>query len=218
MTEEPRDGFGAERNAGGLDRPPPHFGQGGHAGADDDQDRTRLLPPKAPSEDGRVIGSASAPMPRHAPVQPPGEVPPRGAGRPGPPPRAGGPPPPPPPQWGPPGSPPPQWAPQGPPPAGQGGPGHGGPGVPPGPPPNNHMAFAILATVLCCLPLGVVGIVKASEVNNRWAVGDYAGARDASESARKFAMWSMILGGSVIALIVIVYAVMIGVVASSGSY
>ncbi len=199
MSEGPHEAFGGAPDAGRLDRPPPRAGQEGHS-IGGEQDRTRMAPP----ERGRVIGSVSVPMPR--------------TGGPGPPPHAGGarrppawdPQGPPPPAWDP-QAPPPQWAPPGAPP-GRGGSRQG----PPGPPPNNHMAFAILATVLCCLPLGIVGIVKASEVNNKWAVGDYAGARGAAESARKFSMWGMILGGGVIALVVVAYVVIAAVAVGNG--
>jgi hypothetical protein len=60
--------------------------------------------------------------------------------------------------------------------------------------PKNHLVFAILTTLFCCLPLGIVSIVKASQVSGLWAQGNYAGAQSASDSARKWAMWSAILG------------------------
>ena len=51
------------------------------------------------------------------------------------------------------------------------------------------LAFAICVTVLCCIPFGVVGIVFAAQINQKLAMGDYAGAAD---SARKAKMWSWI--------------------------
>lgn len=50
----------------------------------------------------------------------------------------------------------------------------------------NHMAWAVLATVLVCLPAGIVAIVYASQVNPKMAAGDVAGAR---ASAHKAAVW-----------------------------
>ena len=72
-----------------------------------------------------------------------------------------------------------------------GGPYGGGPYGPgsPGPKPDNHLVWAILSTVLCCMPLGS-SIVFASQVDSKWAAGDYAGAREASEKAKKFAIIS----------------------------
>jgi len=56
------------------------------------------------------------------------------------------------------------------------------------PPPPNHLVWAVLSTVFCCLPFGVVSIVFAARVNSRWAAGDVAGARDA---ARKAQLWAI---------------------------
>ena len=61
---------------------------------------------------------------------------------------------------------------------------------PGGPPPPNYLVWAILATIFCCLPLGIASIVFAAQVNTKWAAGDAAGARESSEKAKKFAIWS----------------------------
>lgn len=70
-------------------------------------------------------------------------------------------------------------------------------------PPNNNLVWAILSTIFCCLPLGIVSIVFAAQVNSRWAAGDFAGARDSADRAKKFAIWSAVLGvvGTVIAVV-----------------
>ncbi len=84
----------------------------------------------------------------------------------------------------------------------------GGPGsygVPPAPPPN-HLVWAILTTIFCCLPLGVVSIVFASQVNSKWQMGDAAGAHDASNKAKQFAIWAAILGAVAVVVYVILFA------------
>jgi hypothetical protein len=48
--------------------------------------------------------------------------------------------------------------------------------------------WGILSTIFCCLPLGIASIVFAAQVDGKWASGDYAGAREASEKAKRFAM------------------------------
>lgn len=58
----------------------------------------------------------------------------------------------------------------------------------------NHLVWSILTTLFCCLPLGIVSIVFAAQVNSKVAAGDVAGAREASEKAKKWAMWSAITG------------------------
>jgi predicted secreted protein len=65
---------------------------------------------------------------------------------------------------------------------------------PQGTPPPNYLVWAILSTLLCCLPLGIPSIVFSAQVNSKWAVGDVAGAQDASAKARKFAIWAAIAG------------------------
>lgn len=74
------------------------------------------------------------------------------------------------------------------------------------PKPDNHMLMAVLTTVFCCLPLGVVGIVYASKVDGLYYAGDYAGATNAANSARR---WSLIgIVGSIV--ISIIYMIIYG--------
>lgn len=46
-----------------------------------------------------------------------------------------------------------------------------------------HMAEAVLVTLFCCLPCGIVGICYASQVSTKLAAGDYDGAQEASRNA-----------------------------------
>lgn len=54
----------------------------------------------------------------------------------------------------------------------------------------NHLVWAILSTLFCCLPLGIVSIVFASQVDGKRAAGDIAGAREASAKAKFWALLS----------------------------
>ena len=56
----------------------------------------------------------------------------------------------------------------------------------------NHLVWAILSTLFCCLPLGVVSIVYAAQVDGKRAAGDIAGARAASCSAINWAIASVV--------------------------
>lgn len=60
--------------------------------------------------------------------------------------------------------------------------------------PSNYLVWAILATLCCCLPTGIVSIIYAAQVNSKWEGGDWAGAREASERAKMWALISLILG------------------------
>ncbi|KRG72690.1 membrane protein [Stenotrophomonas chelatiphaga] len=81
----------------------------------------------------------------------------------------------------------------------------------------NHLVWAILSTLFCCLPLGIVSIVFAAQVNSKVAAGDIAGAREASDKAKKFAMWAAIAGVVVIVLYAIFVVALGGMGALSNS-
>lgn len=57
----------------------------------------------------------------------------------------------------------------------------------------NHLVWAILATLFCCLPLGIVSIVYAAQVDGKRAAGDIAGARQAADSAKLWAIISAVI-------------------------
>lgn len=58
----------------------------------------------------------------------------------------------------------------------------------------NHLVPAILVTICCCLPFGIVSIVYAAQVNGKISNGDLAGARRDSESAKTWAWISFGIG------------------------
>ncbi|PJK09385.1 hypothetical protein CO610_03575 [Lysobacteraceae bacterium NML95-0200] len=77
----------------------------------------------------------------------------------------------------------------------------------------NNLIWAILSTLFCCLPLGIVSIVHAAKVDGLVAAGDYAAAQQASDNAKK---WAMISAGVGIALILIYFVLgMIGAFAGA---
>jgi hypothetical protein len=81
----------------------------------------------------------------------------------------------------------------------------------------NYLAPAILVTIFCCMPLGVVALVFAAQVNGRQIAGELERARQSSASAR---LWSWIAFGVGIAfwtIYLIVWIVIMAVAAKSGS-
>lgn len=78
--------------------------------------------------------------------------------------------------------------------------------------PDNNLVWAILTTVFCCLPFGIVAIVYSSKVNSLYATGQYDMAVDASEKAKKWSIWSAI---SAIAVCVIYGLIMMIAIAAS---
>ncbi len=54
------------------------------------------------------------------------------------------------------------------------------------PKPKNWLVESILATIFCCLPFGIAGIVFAARVDSAYASGDINGAMKASAEAGKW--------------------------------
>lgn len=54
------------------------------------------------------------------------------------------------------------------------------------PKPRTWLVEAILVTIFCCLPFGIVGIVFAAKVDSAYTVGDFEGAQRASAEAGKW--------------------------------
>ncbi|HJS53136.1 MAG TPA: CD225/dispanin family protein [Chitinophagaceae bacterium] len=71
---------------------------------------------------------------------------------------------------------------------------------PKGPFSENWLVEAILVTLLCCLPFGIVGIVYASQVNTKQQVGDSEGAEKARREAAKWTKIGFWVGLGIIVL------------------
>lgn len=65
----------------------------------------------------------------------------------------------------------------------------------------NYLPLSIIAAVLsfccCCVPFGIVPVIFSTQVNSKLAVGDYEGARSASDNAK---LWSWISIGIALAV------------------
>lgn len=76
--------------------------------------------------------------------------------------------------------------------------------------PDNHLVWAILCTICCCLPFGIVSIVYAAKVNGLWAAQQYDAAVQASIDARKWAIIGTVTGIIINVLYFIWYALLGG--------
>src|ERR1700739_4496748 len=81
--------------------------------------------------------------------------------------------------------------------------------------PDNYLVWAILCTVLCCLPLGIVSIVYSTKVSGLWVQGRYAEHQSAADSAKKGAIIGAIVGAVVYLIIVIIYVFIFAVAVSN---
>ncbi len=77
------------------------------------------------------------------------------------------------------------------------------------PPPPNHLVWAILATILCCMPLGVVSLIFAAQVDSLHASGETEKALNASNKAKTWAIVS-VCSGFVVSILYIVLMVAAG--------
>lgn len=62
------------------------------------------------------------------------------------------------------------------------------------PAPKTWLVESILVTLFCCLPFGIVGIIKAASVDSKFRSGDVMGAQQASQEAGKWTKWGFICG------------------------
>jgi hypothetical protein len=87
---------------------------------------------------------------------------------------------------------------------------------PHGRPPENNLVWGIVATVVFCMPMGIVSLVKSSRVNTLWAQGRFDDAHRAARSAKKWAIWSAVVWVlGLIALVVGYFAFWAAVVATT---
>lgn len=73
-------------------------------------------------------------------------------------------------------------------------------------PPKTWLLESILATLLCCLPFGIVGIVYASRVESNWYAGNRDIALSSSRTARTWTLISFACGLASIVVTVIAWA------------
>ena len=82
--------------------------------------------------------------------------------------------------------------------------------------PDNYLVWAILCTILCCLPFGIVSIVYAAKVDGLYSQGDYQAAQEASEKAKKWAMWGAIIGVAATIIVCVIYGIFFAYAVSQG--
>ncbi len=75
--------------------------------------------------------------------------------------------------------------------------------------PDTWLWQSIVATVLCCLPLGIAGIVNAAKANSLVGAGDMAGAQAAAAQAKKWTLWSVGVGVGGVVLYALFMVVMV---------
>ena len=80
----------------------------------------------------------------------------------------------------------------------------------------NNMVLAIIS-IFCCWPLAIPAIIFASQVNQKIAAGDVAGAEDASKKAKTFSYIAFGLGALWVVFVIIYVVFVVGIAAISSS-
>ncbi len=91
-------------------------------------------------------------------------------------------------------------------------------GYPPSTKPDSNLIWAILCTILCCIPFGIVSIVYASKVDSLWNIGAYQEAYNAANKAKKWAIWGAVIAVAADILLCIFYIAIFVLAAAAGDY
>lgn len=59
--------------------------------------------------------------------------------------------------------------------------------------PGSHLILAILVTICCCIPFGIISILYGSKVEGAWAGGRYEEAVRCSKLAKRWAIWGIFI-------------------------
>lgn len=77
--------------------------------------------------------------------------------------------------------------------------------------PEDNLVWAIISTLCCCLPFGVVSIVHSAKVDSLYHSGNYAEAQKEADIAKKWAIRSVVAAivfwVLYIILVVVLYAI-----------
>jgi len=81
----------------------------------------------------------------------------------------------------------------------------------------SYLVQAILITLCCCLPFGIVSIVYAAQVGGKITAGDYRGAMESSQKAKMWA-WLGFGFGLAIQLVSLAMTLLTGAFSQSPAY
>lgn len=82
-------------------------------------------------------------------------------------------------------------------------------------PPKNWLIESILVTILCCLPLGIVGIILSTLVDSLWKDGHREAAKRVSAEAARWVKIGFIFGLIAVGIYILLF--MTGMLTSLGS-
>lgn len=69
--------------------------------------------------------------------------------------------------------------------------------------PDSNIVWAIVCTIMCCFPLGIVAIIKAMSVEKLWNQGRYEEAQSAANAAKRWSIAGALFAVILVALYII---------------
>jgi hypothetical protein len=87
---------------------------------------------------------------------------------------------------------------------GQGGLGNYHPAMP------TYLVQAILVTIFCCMPFGIVAIVYAAQVEGKQNSGDYDGALRSSDTARRWCWYAVLSWVAIVGVGLVIQLLFLG--------
>ncbi|MBO4370685.1 MAG: CD225/dispanin family protein [Paludibacteraceae bacterium] len=79
--------------------------------------------------------------------------------------------------------------------------------------PDNYLVWAILSTVCCCVPFGIVSIVFSSKVDRLYDDGEYEEAQMTADKAKK---WAVISAASAAAFVLLYIIFIVAIIIIDG--
>ncbi len=84
--------------------------------------------------------------------------------------------------------------------------------------PKNYLIESILVTIFCCQPFGIISIIYSSQVNSKYTLGDFEGAKLASKNAKKWVNWGIIAAVISVVGFLVLYGSVLATLISSNSF
>jgi hypothetical protein len=81
---------------------------------------------------------------------------------------------------------------------------------------DNYLVWAVLATIIGCMPLGIVSLIYSSRSGTKLSIGDVEGSKRDAAEAKKWAIISGCVQGAFIFFFVIFYAAFIFIILRHG--
>lgn len=69
---------------------------------------------------------------------------------------------------------------------------------------DDYLVWAILATIFCCLPFGIVAIVYAAQAKGHLSSGDFEAAEEAASKARTWCLAATLTGLGVVLIYLLI--------------